>query len=117
VSPGIPIVAVPDAYSTNTETAVTISPLANDIASDNSTLPLLTWVTQPLLGSLTSTGNGSYVYTPTGVAGTDSFSYNLSDGVSTAIGSVNVTVGELLAGKVEEGTLSLQASRLVGSGR
>ena len=91
----IPVVATADAYSTTSATPVVISPLSNDLATDNSTLQLVRWVTQPVIGNLTSIGSGSFWYTPTGAIGTDRFTYNVSDGTTSAVGVVDVTVGEL----------------------
>ena len=91
----IPVVATADAYSTTSDTAVVISPISNDLATDNSTLQLVGWVTHPAIGNLTSIGSGSFWYTPTGEAGTDRFTYNVSDGTTSAVGVVDVTVGKL----------------------
>ena len=66
--------------------------LAND--TDPQGIPLTaSLVNGPVEGSLTLNSDGSFVYTPvTGYLGTDSFTYQASDGFHTTLGSVNLTV-------------------------
>lgn len=68
-----------------------IDVLDNDSDSDGDALSV-TGVTQPSDGTVTFTTTG-VSYTPnTDFAGTDTFTYTLSDGTTTAIGTVTVTV-------------------------
>jgi len=86
-------VATTDTASTTTGTPVTINVLAND--SDPAHVPAtlsIASVTTPANGTA-AVANGQVLYTPNaGFNGTDSFSYTVSNGVATAIGSVLVTV-------------------------
>ncbi|MFV0360713.1 Ig-like domain-containing protein [Tropicimonas sp.] len=86
--------AVADSASTNYETAVTISVLANDSDADGDTLSL-SGVTQGAHGSVAISGT-RVVYTPdTGFSGNDTFSYTISDGNGgTDTATVSVTVAE-----------------------
>jgi hypothetical protein len=87
-----PIIVTPDSATTNENTAVTVSVLANDSDSDGDTLSV-TAVTQGAHGSVVN--NGTTVnYTPnTNFHGTDSFTYTASDGVGNqASATVTITV-------------------------
>jgi len=87
-----PPTAAADSPSTTTNTAVTFDPRANDTDSDGGSLTV-TGVSAASNGTTAYTGT-SVTYTPsTGFAGSDSFTYTLSDGQgATATGTVNVTV-------------------------
>jgi hypothetical protein len=65
--------------------------LANDIGNAPLTA---TWVGGPTHGSLALTNNGGFSYTPTnGFEGTDSFTYQCSDGQTTSqVSTVTITV-------------------------
>lgn len=89
-------VAQNDSYTTNYNTALTISApgvLGNDSDPDNDTLTALK-VSDPAHGTLTLNANGSFTYTPTaGYSGADSFTYKANDGtVDSTIATVSITV-------------------------
>ncbi|MBX7448721.1 tandem-95 repeat protein [Mycolicibacterium sp. 3033] len=89
-------VAVNDSYTTNEDTALTVSAagvLANDTDVDGNTLTA-TVVTGPSHGTLTLNGNGSFTYTPTAnYNGADTFTYTASDGTASSnTATVTVTV-------------------------
>jgi hypothetical protein len=72
--------------------AVTIDVLANDSNGGSGTLSV-TGVTQGAHGAVTVNANGTVTYTPQAdYAGTDSFTYTLSNGSGATSGTVNVTV-------------------------
>jgi RHS repeat-associated protein len=85
--------AVDDAVTTNKNTALDISVLANDSDADADPLKVTT-ATQPTNGSVTINPNNSVKYTPkTDFTGIDSFNYTISDGKGgTASAKVNVTI-------------------------
>lgn len=92
-------VANDDTDTTDTATAKAINVLANDTDADNLTPPLnagltVNSVTQPTNGSVAITNGGLDVtYTP-GIAGPDTFTYTVTDGVNvsaSATVTVNVT--------------------------
>jgi len=86
-----PPVAVNDAVSTSEDQAKTIYPLSNDSDPENQTLSLGT-VNAPSYGVAVKNGN-SVIYTPnTNYSGSDSFSYEASDGELTSSAVVSVTV-------------------------
>lgn len=90
-------VAVDDSASTNVNTAVEISVLANDSDADLDTLSV-TAVSDPANGTATITGGGTTVtYTPdTDYTGADSFTYTVSDGQGgTDTGTVSITVNQV----------------------
>ncbi|HBY80779.1 MAG TPA: hypothetical protein DEG47_28065, partial [Cyanobacteria bacterium UBA11148] len=101
ISINIAPVAIDDTATTNINTPVTIDVLANDSDADNDPLSF-TIGTNPTNGTVAIDNNGtpgdltddSVTYTPnTGFSGTDSFTYQLSDGQGgTTTGIVNVTV-------------------------
>jgi hypothetical protein len=85
-------VATNDSVTTafNTATA-SFNVTSNDLDSEGDSLTVSN-NTNPSSGGVVRTGN-SFVYTPnTGFSGSDSFSYTLSDGTTTDIGTVLVTV-------------------------
>lgn len=85
-------VAAADAVITAEDTAVTFNVLTNDSDPDSNPLTIVSFTT-PTNGVLASNGNGSFTYTPgSNYFGGDSFTYTLSDGQNTAIGTVNLTV-------------------------
>ena len=94
LSDGQTPMATDDTVSTPAGTARTIDVLAND--SDPNGDPLsLTGVTDPANGGTLITANGQVRYTPdAGFAGTDSFTYTISDGADgsdSALVTVQVT--------------------------
>jgi VCBS repeat-containing protein len=96
-------VARDDIASTTTNTAVTIDVLANDADIDAGTL-VVTAFTQGTRGAVSTGAGGTLVYTPLpGFFGTDSFTYELSDGqggLDTA--TVQLVVQEVGAAPVLE---------------
>ena len=66
--------------------------LGNDTDADGDVLTAAI-ATAPANGTVTFDANGSFRYTPNlNFTGTDAFTYNASDAVSTALGTVSITV-------------------------
>lgn len=94
----ITVTSVPDAplpasdtTTTNEDTPVAIDVLANDTDGDNDPLTV-TGYTQPDNGSVVD-NNGTLTYSPDAdFHGTDTFSYAITDGNTTASATVTVTV-------------------------
>ena len=90
-------VAFTDTYTVAQDRTLTVDAatglLKNDTDADGDTLTALV-VTNPTNGSLTLNSNGSFVYVPnTGFRGTDSFTYQASDGSRTSnIATVTLNV-------------------------
>lgn len=80
-----------DSVSTQSNSAVTFDPRGNDTDPDGDALSIV-GVGSAGAGSVSFTAT-SVTYTPnTNFVGTDSFSYTISDGHTTALGSITVTV-------------------------
>lgn len=96
-------VAVADAAATAEGSPVTVNVLANDTDPDGDLLSVVA-VGVPLNGTVVVAA-GKAVYTPrAGYAGSDSFSYTVSDGKGgTATGSVYVTVNAASAAGLADG--------------
>jgi VCBS repeat-containing protein len=92
-------VAVADTYTVLHNTTLTVDSasglLKNDTDDDGNSLTAIK-VTDPTNGALTLNANGSFVYVPNnGFSGTDSFTYQASDGGRTSnITTVTLTVNE-----------------------
>jgi VCBS repeat-containing protein len=91
-----PPVAVADSYSTNEDTALTVTGkgvLSNDTDPDGDTLSAVL-VTSVAHGVLTLNANGSFIYAPApNYSGPDSFTYQASDGtLSSNTVTVSITV-------------------------
>ena len=91
-----PPVASDDQFSTAEETILAVAApgvFANDTDDENETLTA-TLVATTSRGSLTFSGDGSFIYTPAAdYSGPDSFSYRVSDGsADSAIATVTLTV-------------------------
>ena len=89
-------VAVNDSYTTNEDTALTVSVpgiLGNDTDAEEDALTAVV-VTGVSHGSLTLNANGSFTYTPTAnYSGADSFTYKANDGTTDSnAATVNITV-------------------------
>ncbi|MEY4566892.1 MAG: hypothetical protein RLY14_1862, partial [Planctomycetota bacterium] len=85
----IPPTAVNDSVSTNEDTSINISVLANDSDGDGGALTV-TSTSTPLHGTASVNANGTITYSPVAnYFGTDSFSYWISDGQG---GSATATV-------------------------
>ena len=90
-APGAPV-AMPDTALTLEDTSVTIPVLANDTDVNGDPLTM-TGFTQGANGSVALNPDGTLNYTPSpNFSGVDSFSYTVSDGALTSIGTVLVTV-------------------------
>ena len=84
-------VAVDDTVA-STGQAVTLDPLANDNDPDGDPLRL-TALTLPIEGQITLEPDGGVAYTPpAGYSGTDSFTYQVTDGTATSEAEVRVSV-------------------------
>jgi VCBS repeat-containing protein len=95
----IPIAAGDDAYEVAAETPLTVElpgVLANDIDAEGDGLSAA-MVEGPTNGTVALAADGSFVYTPAiGFAGTDSFTYQASDGTNLSnIATVTIEVGSL----------------------
>ncbi|MFN3806516.1 Ig-like domain-containing protein [Asticcacaulis sp.] len=103
---GVPS-AVTDSVTTSYQTAVTISPLANDVDPDGDTITL-TGVGTPAHGTASVSGS-QVTYTPAGgYSGSDTFSYTISDGFGgTATGQISVVVSAPPAPSVSATSLNL----------
>lgn len=85
--------AVTDARTTAFNTASSFDPRTNDSDANGDALTI-TAKTNGTNGTVVITGGGTGVtYTPTtGFSGSDSFTYTISDGSLTSVGTVNMTV-------------------------
>ena len=84
--------AVTDALTTAEDTAGNVSVLGNDTDVDGPSLSV-TGKTNGAHGTVACTGPGVCIYTPdANYNGPDSFTYTVSDGTLTDVGTVNVTV-------------------------
>ncbi|MBI5409122.1 MAG: tandem-95 repeat protein, partial [Nitrospirae bacterium] len=99
-SPGNnPPFAIDDNYTTDEDTALTVSApgvLGNDFDIEGSPLTAIL-VSGPLKGSLTLNGNGSFIYTPDeNFNGADSFTYKANDGSADSnTATVTITVNSI----------------------
>ncbi|MGR3794945.1 Ig-like domain-containing protein [Vannielia sp. SX4] len=90
-------VATDDSLAVDTDTALSIDVvldlLSNDTDSNDDGISIDSFG-QPLHGTLTDNGDGTLTYQPdAGYAGTDSFSYTISDGTLTDTANVDLFVG------------------------
>ena len=85
------VVANADSVSTDEDTPVSIDVLANDTGSI--TLSIITFDSTAALGSISQDAGGLLTYTPfADEFGTDSFTYTVSDGITSDSTSVTVTI-------------------------
>jgi hypothetical protein len=86
-----------DSATTDQDTAVSVSVLANDSDPDGDALSITTF-SQGSNGAVTFGSSGILIYTPkSGFSGTDSFSYTVSDGKGgTDNAVVNITVNAVI---------------------
>jgi large repetitive protein len=105
-----PPVAVNDTASTNEDTAVIISVLANDTDLDGDTLTVT--AATALNGTVVRNGNGTITYTPNAnFNGTDTITYTISDGRGgTSTATVAVTIAAVNDAPVPVGSLPPQAN-------
>ena len=89
-------VADDDTVSTNEDTAITITVLANDADIDGDAL-FVSATTNPSNGAIQVNGNNTITYTPdSDYHGSDSFTYTISDGNGgTDTATVNITVNSI----------------------
>ncbi|HEY2411242.1 MAG TPA: tandem-95 repeat protein [Pirellulaceae bacterium] len=91
-------VAGNDSFTTTKDTVLTVSGspnlLSNDTDADGNTLTVSTTPVQaPTNGTLVLSANGNFTYTPNAAfTGSDTFTYQISDGTATATGTVTITV-------------------------
>jgi len=91
-SPNGPPSAINDAASTNEDSAVTVTVLANDTDPDGDTLTV-TEATQGSNGTTVVNPDNTVTYSPNpNFNGADSFFYTISDGEFTSSASVSITV-------------------------
>ena len=84
--------AVPDSATTPEDTPVTIPVLANDSDADGNPLSVVS-VAVPAHGSAVVNGDGTVTYTPNANwNGVETFTYTITDGITTATGNITVTV-------------------------
>lgn len=89
--------AVDDLHLTAINTQRVCYPLINDTDADDDTLSLQTFDSASTQGgTVTSNGDGTLTYTPPdNFAGLDTFSYRVTDGSGSAIGTVSISVNAL----------------------
>jgi VCBS repeat-containing protein len=88
-----PPVAHDDTSNTDANVAVVIPVLINDSDVNVGTTLTVTGVTQPGNGTAVINPDGTITFTPaTDFAGTDTFTYTVSDGAASATGTVTVNV-------------------------
>ena len=87
-----PVVATDDSYTTAIDTTLTENVLTNDVG----TSIVVTANTQPANGSVTMQPNGTFLYTPNmGFTGSDTFTYTISDGATSATATVTILVTDV----------------------
>ncbi|OWY21537.1 hypothetical protein C7N43_08610, partial [Sphingobacteriales bacterium UPWRP_1] len=92
--PNQPPVAVTDTVSTAPTTPVNIEVLLNDYDPEGNTVSVVTTVTPPANGIAYLNPDSTITYIPNpGFTGTDTFTYEITDGLLTDLGTVIVTVG------------------------
>ena len=99
------LTAVNDTVTASAGSPGTVNVLANDSGANGSALSVASF-TQPAKGTVTSDNAGNLTYTTTAtIAGTDSFTYTITDGTNTSTATVNVSIQGLVANyKLNEGT-------------
>ena len=87
---------VNDTVTTNEDTTISFNAITgtNGASADNfEGTPSVTGVTQGANGGVSSMGNGTLMYSPSAnFSGSDSFTYTVTSGGVTEVGTVNVTV-------------------------
>jgi hypothetical protein len=112
----IPPTAVNDVASTNKNTPVTISVLANDSAAVGNTLVASSVfiLTQPPGGTAAANATGTVTFTPAlNFVGTTSFTYDVRDNLGTASNAATVTV-TVLPVNIPPVALNITATMLSG---
>jgi len=109
-------VATADSYGVSFDQALTVDAvsgvLANDIDKDNTQLTVSV-VTDVQNGTLDLSADGSFTYTPTsGFTGTDTFTYQVSDGEATSDVEVSLVVNSANTFSVSEAS---EAGDVVGT--
>jgi hypothetical protein len=103
----LPPIANPDAWTLSSNTPLTVpnaGVIRNDVDPQNYQL-VVSVKGQPTHGTLVLSAQGGFTYTPnTGFVGTDTFTYTLSNGVLTSVGTVTLTVQSIQANKPPVGS-------------
>jgi hypothetical protein len=87
----LPPIAADDAASMGSGSSISILVLANDYDPEGQPLAIVS-MTQPKAGGVSTDGTGAVIYrAPRKFSGTDSFTYSVSDGHSTATATVTVS--------------------------
>ena len=113
-----PPVAVEDSATTDEDTAIAVSVLENDSDEDAGASLSIASASQPRNGGVIvdAGGDGGVItYTPnTNFYGEDSFTYVVSDGAASAMGSVKVFVGPVNDAPVPVGRIPSQRAEVGG---
>jgi VCBS repeat-containing protein len=111
VQANTPPTAMADAATLDEDTSAVIAVLANDSDAEGATL-VVTAVSTPTAngGSVTINADNTVTYVPVAnFAGADSFTYTVSDGESTAVGTVNLTVTPVNDAPIAQADVALTA--------
>ncbi len=91
-----PPVANPDAINTTEDTPNSVNVLTNDTDVDGPSALTVTGNTNGTKGNVVCTAAGGCTYTPNpDENGADSFTYTVSDGVASTVGTVNVNISSV----------------------
>lgn len=86
-------IAVDDTANVDEDGSVVIDVVANDTDEDNDSLWVDGWDAEPANGTLIRNEDGTVTYTPfKNFHGTDSLTYNVTDGRDTATATITITV-------------------------
>lgn len=100
-------IANPDAWTLSSNTPLIVPDsgvIRNDVDPQNYQL-VVSVKAQPSNGALVLNAQGGFTYTPkSGFIGTDSFTYTLSNGVLTSVGTVTLTVQNIQANRPPVGS-------------
>ncbi len=113
-----PPVAVEDSATTDEDTAIAVSVLENDSDEDAGASLSIASASQPRNGGVIVDAGGDggvMIYTPnTNFYGEDSFTYVVSDGAASAMGSVKMFVGPVNDAPVTVGRIPSQRAEVGG---
>lgn len=113
VSIAAPPIAIDDSLIVATGSAVTADFRLNDADPDGAAL-VVTGTTLPTNGSLVDNGNGTLTYVPNpGFAGSDFFTYDVTDGSTTVSAGVSVSVNAVFDPELARDQILLGVSALV----
>jgi filamentous hemagglutinin family protein len=92
-----------DTVNTNQNQPISSNVLTNDFDPDSDPLAVVLNGISPGHGTLVLNQDGTFTYTPSpGYVGEDSFRYVISDGFNSALGTVMVMVGSIIAAPLPE---------------